>query len=570
MASSPGASFPHQLLYRWDPIFDTPQNISDRHDEPFLKVRDEFDTASDFINCFMQVFDENDFCHHATDTVANFCAGANPNSLKDNASARTDPIAVLDDSNALTSWELYEALKSLFVSNENLKGKGKENNVSIRQTTTQNKASKRGIHRLYIASLNRWAVIALAANAPNHQAGILGEFIFNHLQFDPLIKAKILPGGFPVFALEFHLPYFALRKHRLPQRDSRRYANGDELRQSQDITFLRTMDSKVDNSLTEYVYEAKLSCLVSGSNRDSWSAYLFNDLYFEIDEDSESILHYDAQEGTGSMLDPLTAGKRSTIVSGDPREYFLIVLEVRLGLVKKEWEQLFMVVDGAIRAYDYWNKTCSLTSCRKDDQTAYSDADRQRTQLREELQEWLRRSIEILRKFISLLNEYSNEWNLFSDTGFNYLMSTDEAKHPARLHNSLASVRQQVADLRRLLFKFNCTMRLCEDMSRDVNLLIAHENNESALFQQKTARDVKVLTWITFLSLPFALAASLLSTQQGFIPITPSFGAFIASITLLEALVWLVLGVLRAVLPAWLGWAQNKTRMGTTPGCDQE
>lgn len=111
------------------------------------------------------------------------------------------------------------------------------------------------------------------------------------------------------------------------------------------------MDSKVDNSLTEYVYEAKLSCLVSGSNRDSWSAYLFNDLYFEIDEDSESILHYDAQEGTGSMLDPLTAGKRSTIVSGDPREYFLIVLEVRLGLVKKEWEQLFMVVDGAIRAY---------------------------------------------------------------------------------------------------------------------------------------------------------------------------------------------------------------------------
>lgn len=148
MASSPGASFPHQLLYRWDPIFDTPQNISDRHDEPFLKVRDEFDTASDFINCFMQVFDENDFCHHATDTVANFCAGANPNSLKDNASARTDPIAVLDDSNALTSWELYEALKSLFVSNENLKGKGKENNVSIRQTTTQNKASKRGIHRL--------------------------------------------------------------------------------------------------------------------------------------------------------------------------------------------------------------------------------------------------------------------------------------------------------------------------------------------------------------------------------------------------------------------------------------
>ncbi|KAI0382451.1 hypothetical protein F5Y04DRAFT_287887, partial [Hypomontagnella monticulosa] len=375
---------------------------------------------------------------------------------------------------------------------------------------------------------------------------------------DPLINAKIPHYGFPVFAFEFHFPYFALRKHRLPRKDSRRSANGDMLRQYQDVTFLRTMENKSDNSFTEYVYEAKLSCLVSGVNRYKWSAYVFNDLYFETDEYTESVEEYHEQAGLGLMIDPLTGGKRHrAMLPCDPRENFLLIFEVRLRMINKEWRQLYVAVAEAIRSYraEYWTKTSRATSRGHGDQSVRSSAGITRSQLQEEVQEWIMRSVELLGKFIHSLDQYSEEWAMFRDTGSNYFMSANDPELSCRLRWSLTAAEQQVTDLGRLLIKFKHTMDcLREDMPRDINLRIAHENKESALFQQKTSRDVNVLTWITFLSLPFALSTSLLSTQEGYFPFTPSPWVLLASITILEALVWFALGSL-------LGWHWLKLKL---------
>ncbi|KAI1371184.1 hypothetical protein F4677DRAFT_464434 [Hypoxylon crocopeplum] len=515
MALPQGANFSQQLLHCWDPIFDSQRHVSDRYNEPFVDVRNDVDATSDLISMFMQAFDENDFCHCATDAVAGFCTGADLSNLQQNPCASTKLVALLDGNSGLTAWGLYQALRSPKVVSK----KAHKGNMYIRNGRLYNRKTghdskclpamksrtvDKNIHRLFVASLNRWTVIALAANAPMHQASILCEFIFNHLQFDPLINAKVLRDGLPVFAFEFHLPYFALRKHRLPQKDTRRAANGDGLRGYYDITFLRTMSSKADNSPTEYVYEAKVSCLLSGLSRYSWSTHFFNDLYFETDEDAESIEEYLDQGSTGTILDPLTAGKKlMDTLPCEPREYFLVVLEIRLGRIKKEWQQLFAAVNQAIQAYrnDYWDRA---VLCMTNNQGSHPDADSERSQLREELQEWMRRSVELLRKFIGPLNQYSEEWKIFQDTGVNYFMTTDNPEHSARLRQSLTSVEQRVTDLRRLLSKLKHTIDSCEDMSRDVNLQIAHENNESALFQQKTAGDVRVLTWITFVNMILA------------------------------------------------------------------
>lgn len=113
------------------------------------------------------------------------------------------------------------------------------------------------------------------------------------------------------------------------------------------------MGPKLDNSETEYVYEAKMSCLVSGISRYSWRGYLFNDLYFEIDEDSECVAGFhEDQEDLGPRVDPLAAGKRPIYpLPGDPREYFLIIFEVRLRKVVKECQQVCVAVHNAIEAY---------------------------------------------------------------------------------------------------------------------------------------------------------------------------------------------------------------------------
>ncbi|KAI6083508.1 hypothetical protein F4821DRAFT_262891 [Hypoxylon rubiginosum] len=534
MTSSEEACISQQLLYRWDSIFDTPRIASDRYDEPFVNNVGDGETANpsiDVIRFFMQAFDGDDSCHFATDTVVDFCEGANLSNLQRNESATTQLVALLNDSGGMTARDLLEAL-------------AQSRRVRIDETNIK-------INRLYIEDLNRWTILALAASVPDHQAAIVGEFVYNHLEFDPLIKTKIIRSALPAFAFEFHLPYFAFRKHKLPQRDKRQFGNGKTLRQCHDITFLRTMDSKDDNSLNEYVYESQLSYLVSGLSRYSWSAYLFNDLYFELDDNSDSVAGYDAEREMEPGLDPLSTGKIFLSAAPcEPREYFLFIFEIRMRRIKKEWKQLYGAIDEAIRTYksEYWTRTGHGVSSRL-------NTDRQRTQSREDLQEWIRRSTELLRKFITSLDQLIREWNGFRNTGINYFTSTVSPDHLTKLLNTITAIDQHVIDLGRLLPKFNHTMDcLSEDMLRDVNLLIAHESNESALFQQKTARDVKILTRITFLTLPFALAASLLSTQEGFIPITPSPWAFVASIAILETLVWLILGTL-------LGWDWFKGKL---------
>lgn len=111
-----------------------------------------------------------------------------------------------------------------------------------------------------------------------------------------------------------------------------------------------------------------------------------------------------------------------------------------------------------------------MTSHKDDSRKARSNIERQRSQLREELQDWMRQTIELLRRYIGVLNQYSEEWKAFRDTGCNYFMPTDDSRQSTRLCMSLAVIEQQVIEIGRLLVKFNHTKdSLCEDMPREVS-----------------------------------------------------------------------------------------------------
>ncbi|KAI1081596.1 hypothetical protein F5B20DRAFT_578927 [Whalleya microplaca] len=358
MPSPLRVSFSQQLLYRWDIIFDSHRDIRDHQNKTYYGMKKSYGVSSDVISCFMEASDENDPCHYVTDSVVEFCANANIQSFQHNPSAVNERIALVDDSDeqerrreyrsGLTAWELYQALLKP-------RWRPKVDDAGASQLPGQLEVPDAEIRRIFIASLDRWAVLALAATGSYHEARVLSEFIFRHLKFDPLVKARILPEGFPMFALEFHLPYFALRRHRLPQMDVRITDSGGALRKHEDITFLWNMDGKVDNSKTCYVYEANLSCMVSGWDYHKWSAHFFIDLYFEdlkADEDLESISDYEAHKTAGIALDPLAGGKKlREMMPRDPRNYFILVLAIRLRKVKKEWELLVTAVDEAIRTY---------------------------------------------------------------------------------------------------------------------------------------------------------------------------------------------------------------------------
>ena len=154
-----------------------------------------------------------------------------------------------------------------------------------------------------------------------------------------------------MFHLAFHLPYYVWRGSKKAHEDHRRDANASPLRQSQDVSFLSWKNSESPG----FLYEAQISCVVAGSDEWRWVAYCFVDTYFDAAEEAkETVLSYheDSLVDQGMRADPFTFG----VADADnpiqkPREYFLMVLHIRIDQVKREWQQVVAKVQQSIREY---------------------------------------------------------------------------------------------------------------------------------------------------------------------------------------------------------------------------
>lgn len=154
-----------------------------------------------------------------------------------------------------------------------------------------------------------------------------------------------------MFQLSFHLPYYVWRSSRKACEDHRRDANANPLRQSRDVSFL-----KWDSSGSfDFLYEAQISCVIAGSDKSNYVGYCFVDTYFDAAEEAkESVLSYheDSLVEEGMRADPFTFGvTNADDPIQEPREYFLMVFQVRLGQVKREWQQVVAKVQQSIREY---------------------------------------------------------------------------------------------------------------------------------------------------------------------------------------------------------------------------
>lgn len=93
------------------------------------------------------------------------------------------------------------------------------------------------------------------------------------------------------------------------------------------------MGSEHDNPV--HIYEVQVSCLITGIDEDSWVAYQFIDTYYQGNEP----LHQQEQIN-GYKYDPLTDGLDANQPIWAPREYFLIVYELRLKQVRHAMHNL--------------------------------------------------------------------------------------------------------------------------------------------------------------------------------------------------------------------------------------
>lgn len=138
------------------------------------------------------------------------------------------------------------------------------------------------------------------------------------------------------------LPYYAIRRSDSPELDMPRKANGDILRHHEELSFLTTMDCKSKQKV--FLYEAHFTCVVSGSHNLRWEAHAFLDTYYDDEEGIEQY-EYDPEAADQLQVDPLRAGGPADQPISDPRQYFLIVLEIRINRVRKEWREVYEGLD---------------------------------------------------------------------------------------------------------------------------------------------------------------------------------------------------------------------------------
>jgi hypothetical protein len=136
--------------------------------------------------------------------------------------------------------------------------------------------------------------------------------------------------------MEFHLPFFALRKTS-PSDCSPTRAHGKRLRESKDLSFLKGQNTKPGEQENYCIYQAQISCVVCGLDDWQWVAYAFVDTEHDNDDDD---LVDKATSLEELNEDPIACGLDASLPIWKPRQYYLKVFEIRVKQTRQEWDQL--------------------------------------------------------------------------------------------------------------------------------------------------------------------------------------------------------------------------------------
>lgn len=134
--------------------------------------------------------------------------------------------------------------------------------------------------------------------------------------------------------MSLHLPFYTFRQQ--SHTDPRRDHEGLPLRKCAEIPDVCLTGSSEDSHKPRWICESQVSFLVSIIDVHGWTAYLFEDTYYQS---RQPTLYWDSFCSKPSYYypDTLTSGKLDSTRFLDPRMYFLRVFEVRIDQAYREW-----------------------------------------------------------------------------------------------------------------------------------------------------------------------------------------------------------------------------------------
>ncbi|OAL40631.1 hypothetical protein AYO20_00367 [Fonsecaea nubica] len=350
----------------WRPEFDGPRKEIDYENEniPYLTRQERIGKDDDWKEVFLVDPDDNDSFQFLVNQCKSFLDGTTGISIRpDDAEDGSTPYynAWLDDRsreggarvyrNPFTAEELKKKLskpryqpKTPGIWAQVFTAVGLDRGVirelstgGLRWGSTLDNEPDAARRLLFITDLDSETATVLMQTASNHQARPLRHALLDHITSnDAHISVKIPSKSPSTFEMTFNIPFFAWRD--TFREDHRKWAHSRKpLRETVDVSFLNQHPGEV-------LCKGVLTAMISGSDIEHWTAYLFADTYFDAqDEGRETVLEYrkDKESKEGMNADPLTYGEiDADLPFWDPRKYFLIMARYRLQQVAKEWTQV--------------------------------------------------------------------------------------------------------------------------------------------------------------------------------------------------------------------------------------
>ncbi|KAF2189216.1 hypothetical protein K469DRAFT_563071 [Zopfia rhizophila CBS 207.26] len=336
MAATENDRPPNGYAKEWNRRFLEDQDF--KEDGSFVELRKLVDADGDDLDVFLREY-EGPVPDCAVALIKEFCSSINPNLLQ-TESTQTQRGAWLDDRDSHGGFRTY------------LNPIGpKELYGHLKQLRFECPGACDAARRLiYISNLNPYYILALAKTASEYQVSVLKDTIWKHLTLQASVRVEI-PRGFPIFRLECHIPYLALRTSTMPSTES--ILAGVETKPRRkwfDLSFLKTSHPKELEKQRIGVYEAQISVVTCGSDKSKWATYAFVDTEFDGEPLEEGDFDYE-----GMHEDPIVSESDGQINANHPiqdaREYFLLVVEKRMAQVHREWKYLVQKVEESIEKF---------------------------------------------------------------------------------------------------------------------------------------------------------------------------------------------------------------------------
>jgi hypothetical protein len=245
--------------------------------------------------------------------------------------------------------------------------------------------------------------------------------------------------------LDLHLPYYELLELESICPQKYESSGAKVVQVSTDLSFLDMSSSKALVKKSYAIQKAQFSLVICGTDDSHYVAYAFIDREFGEDEDLAMDFPYQ-----GVQEDPIASDCGNSIINAnqpisDPRAYFLMMFELRIGNVLREWSGIARTIGGRIDSYeDRYTAQLSRTSKTE---TRHSKA----------AFDWNQRIMNLLGQLLDDLSETVEAWEVFrspnGDNGYfdDVGSSAQERQHILGLARAIDDIFDNLKGVRRNL-----------------------------------------------------------------------------------------------------------------------